>query len=233
MESTHTLLARLRARDQQGAGRVEDVAYGAEGIESLTRLDGRALSIRSWGGPTAIPGLLQVPVYMQALTRAAHPDLPEMEVRRRTLLKSARVQQLIHRLAEPRGPWVHLIIGERAVTTPLPGSTAVHIAQLKHLLIMAQRERVGMQILPHDHVPPALADHCLLYTLPPEGRAGAWEYPHVGYVETVIGGFYSHRPGDMNRMLSAFSVMQRVAMNQGETLRFIQGQVDQWTRNPR
>ncbi|MFG2022675.1 DUF5753 domain-containing protein [Streptomyces sp. NPDC048825] len=229
MGTTEDLIRQLRAPDQRGAGRIEEAEYGVPNVERLTRIDNAAKSIRSWNS-RCIPGLLQTPEYMMGLTQATNPHLPLMEVRKRTLLKSARTQAFMRRTMTGELGMAWFLVGEQGIIHSTRDTNA-HAMQLRHLLTMSGHAKIMIQVLPAHKIPPALSDHFLLWGL--EEESADPDGPRIppqrmGYIETIMGGWYSTRLDDVARMHSAFSDMIREAMSPDDSRTFIREVLASW-----
>jgi Domain of unknown function (DUF5753) len=223
------LIRHLRAPDQRGTGRVEEAEYGVPNVERLTRIDQSAKTLRSWNS-RCIPGLLQTNEYTMGLTQVTNPHLPLMEVRRRTLLKSARTQAFMRRTMTGELGVAWFVIGEQGIIHSTRDTNA-HAKQLRHLLTMSAHAKVMIQVLPAHKIPPALSDHFLLWSLEDENTDpdGPRIPPRrMGYIETIMGGWYSTRLDDVARMHSAFSDMIREAMTPEESRTFIREVLSTW-----
>jgi transcriptional regulator with XRE-family HTH domain len=111
-------------------------------FEMYLRLEQEATSIRTFEAQL-IPGLLQCERYARAVLQTILPSAPPHEVDRRVQLRMQR-QKI---LSEPGAPKLWAIIDESALTRPV-GSATVMKAQLEHLLEMAARRSVTVQVLP-------------------------------------------------------------------------------------
>lgn len=218
MQTTEELIRYLRAPDQRGIGRVESTESGGPNIERLAQLDAQALTIRVWDS-ALVPGNLQTPRYSEAILRAAQPHLSGYELRRRVTFKERRAQALLDRLeSRENPPRVYVAIGERALTHPMGMSEEVHQEQLQHLLDVSGRQTLSLQVMP-DNVRP-LADQFTIFALDADHR--------VGYVETILGSWYSTRLEDVARLHSAFSGIGREAMSRQKTRAFIGEVLSTW-----
>ena len=90
-----------------------------------------------------VPGLLQTEDYARAMLRAARPDIAEVEIDRRVRVRSSRQSLLTQN--EPIDFWV--VLDEAALRRPV-GGAAVMRRQLRHLITMARRSNVTLQVLP-------------------------------------------------------------------------------------
>lgn len=221
MQTAEELIRQLRAPDQRGAGRAETADSGPSNINRLADLDAVAHTIRVWDS-TVIPGNLQTPAYSEAVIRAAHPRMPAYEVRRRVLRKELRVKAFLRRTFDEDLWSAWFLIGERAITKcvhPDAGSEA-HMQQLRHLLTVSAHAKINIQVLPEDVTVPGLADQFTLYRLDADHR--------VGYVETIMGAWYSTRPDDVAKLHSTFSDISGAAMRPTPTRQFIREVLGSW-----
>lgn len=226
MTTAEDLIRHLRAPDQRGMGRIETAENGADNIDRLSALDAKAQTIRVWDS-TIIPGNLQTPDYSGAVIQAAHPKLPHYEVRRRVLLKDQRAKTFLRRTFDEnlRAAW--FVLGERAVTQciNLHDEGDAHARQLRHILMLSAHEKIVVQVLPDGIVTPGLADQFTLYGLDEDSR--------VGYVETIMGSWYSTRLDDVAKLHSTYSDIAREAMSPESTRRFIREVLGSWRSKKR
>jgi hypothetical protein len=221
METAEQLIRALRAPDQRGMGRIEASDNGPSNINRLADLDARATHIRVWDS-TVIPGNLQTPGYSAAVIRAAHPRLSSIELERRVLRKEARARAFLRRTFDESMEQIWIIIGERAITQAvrLDDDGETHAKQLWHLQRLAAHARILVQVLPEGVVTPGLADQFCLHTLDAEHR--------VGYVETIMGSWYSTRLEDVAKLHSTFTEIGSAAMSPSATRTFIREVLATW-----
>lgn len=229
------LIRNLRARDQRGMGRVEQLDSGVESIDRLAALEAKAATIRAWDHQV-IPGLLQTPRYSAGVIQAANPRLPAMEVRRRMLLKSARTEAFLSRTMSPDPAMAWFVIGESAIVHSLHDLDA-HALQLRHILTMSAHAKVMIQVLPASIVPPGLAEHFTLYGLKDcaedEDTDGPSVMRRIGFLETIMGDWYSTRLDDLARLHSSFSELMREAMSPEASRTFIREVLGTWRSAPK
>lgn len=89
-----------------------------------------------------VPGLLQTPGYARALVGSV-PGLDPAVVERRVALRLRR-QRLLDR---PQPPALHLVLDEAVLRREI-GGPAVLAGQVEHLLAVAERPHVRLQVLP-------------------------------------------------------------------------------------
>lgn len=115
-----------------------------EGFPEHAAQEARAAEIRIFE-PIMIPGLLQTPDYAAALGAAAMQrgsvSQDQVDERLRFLLMR---QRLLRRSAPPL---VHAVIAENCIRQPVGGAEIMG-AQLDHLVVMARRPHVIVQVAP-------------------------------------------------------------------------------------
>lgn len=94
--------------------------------------------------PLVVPGILQTPDYARAVIKqTADRDLSESELDTKVAARLGR-QGILSR---PLPPDLHVVLYEPALSVPV-GGPAVMARQLRHLLEMARRPRVTIQVVP-------------------------------------------------------------------------------------
>jgi hypothetical protein len=133
------------ARTDRDRRRARGWWHGAhrESTTEYIALEDVALRIRTWQ-VALVPGLFQTPEYVRALTVAdlAWDELDRIE---RIVESRARRQE---RLYADRPLCVHAIVWEAALRQQI-GGPGVMARQLAHLLEMARRPNVTLQVLPY------------------------------------------------------------------------------------
>ena len=95
--------------------------------------------------PQLVPGLLQTEEYARAIMRLRHVHVSANEIERRVALRMARQAFL----SRPGAPELWVALDEAALRRPL-GNQKLQRAQLLHLVEMAQRPNITLQIVPFD-----------------------------------------------------------------------------------
>jgi transcriptional regulator with XRE-family HTH domain len=94
--------------------------------------------------PLVVPGILQTSDYARAVVRGTPDhDLPESDVDSRVAARLGR-QGILSR---PLPPELHVVMYEAALRVSVGGPEVMN-AQLRHLLEMARRRRVTIQVVP-------------------------------------------------------------------------------------
>jgi transcriptional regulator with XRE-family HTH domain len=111
-------------------------------FETYVGLEQAASVIRIYE-PTLVPGLLQTEDYSRAVMQLRHVQACASDVERRVALRMARQQFL----TQPGAPDLWVALDEAAVCRPV-GSRTVRRVQLQHLIEMAQRPNITLQVVP-------------------------------------------------------------------------------------
>jgi hypothetical protein len=220
MDAVERLIWDLRSKDQWGAGRVEATEYGVPNIERLTCLDAHAAVIRSYN-ILFVPGLLQHTAYALATTRAANPRLPESELRRWILMRSARTQAFQDQLRTDRLTGI-FVIGQQALIHGVSGDA--HLRQLEYLLeVIDAQPQMQVLVLPFHTIPPAFTTQLFLWAFRDESSRdmGNRATPACAYTETAAGGNYTTRIDDLARMRSAWADLVNASMGPAESRSYI------------
>jgi transcriptional regulator with XRE-family HTH domain len=105
-------------------------------------LEQDATQIRNYSSEL-VHGLLQTSDYAETVTRSGYPDISNEELQRSVELRTTR-QMLLDR-DEP--PTLRFILNEAVIRRQV-GGTAVMTAQIRHLVDLAERDHVTLQVLP-------------------------------------------------------------------------------------
>jgi hypothetical protein len=136
-----------------------------------------------------VPYLLQTPDYARAELTRRFPSARDAEIDLRVDLRLKRQQVLLRK----GGPSLWLVVDEPALRRPA-GDSRLMRAQLTHLLDLADRPNISLQVLPFTWgIYPAVGSPVSLLRL-----AGA-ELPEVVYLEEPHGGHYLERTEDAER----------------------------------
>jgi hypothetical protein len=150
---------------------------------------------------TFIPGLLQVPGYIELITRASGTDDPG-DIQRH--LDARLERQKI--LTRDHGPNLHAVIDENAIlriTDP-----AIRRAQISHLIQMTGRPNVEIQVLPIAagvYPVPGEAFTCLSFADPAERD--------LVYLESAIGDRMLEETDEVDRYMLKFRQLAAAALS--------------------
>jgi transcriptional regulator with XRE-family HTH domain len=144
-------------------------AQVAEYADVIT-LETDATYIRTWQ-PLFIPGLLQTDDYLRCLMNSSVTvHTPE------AIEDSVAVRQTRRQLIEEGRARYAAVIWEPALTAAMP-TRKVHREQILHILNVAQRQNVTLQVLPHHEWRAAhLSSHFVMFSFGPEPSTEAVAY---------------------------------------------------------
>ncbi len=134
-----------------------------------------------------VPGLLQTPEYARAVTRLGYDDPREVE--RRVELRVRRQQVL----SEPGGPTLWAVVDEAALRRPLAGPDLTR-AQLDHLIALAERPNVRLQIAPFHFGGHAAAGGPFTIL-----RFAEQDLPDIVYLEQLTSALYLDKRQDVDQ----------------------------------
>ncbi|WP_037853250.1 helix-turn-helix domain-containing protein [Streptomyces sp. NRRL S-340] len=158
-----------------------------------------------------IPGLLQTRAYAEAVHRASEVRCPEREVQHMVDIRMKR-QELLDR-AEPPRLWC--VIDEAAIRR-LVGGREVMREQLRHLLDVAERPYVTIQMLPFARGAHAAAVGSFAVL------RGQTEELDVVYVDLIGGGLFMEKRQELDRYKTAFEYLNAQAMDLESSVELIE-----------
>jgi transcriptional regulator with XRE-family HTH domain len=149
-----------------------------------------------------VPGLLQTRAYAEAVHRASEVQCPEREVQHMVDIRMKR-QELLER-DEP--PHIWCVIDEAAIRRRVGGGQVMR-EQLKHLLVVAQRPNVTIQVLPFSTGAHAasVGSFAILRGQSPE--------LDVVYMDLLGGGLFMEKPQELERYRLAFEYLSAQALD--------------------
>ncbi|MGK5691914.1 helix-turn-helix domain-containing protein [Streptomyces sp. URMC 128] len=168
------LLKLLQRAGEPGWWQRYDKRLMPEWFDRLVGLQEAAATIRTFE-IQYVPGLLQTPAYTRAVVERGLPNAPSGEVERRVELRRHRARLLFR----PDAPQLWAVIDESVLLRVL-GSTAVMREQLAHLVDMAQRPNVTLQIVPLNVTNASAPAIPVTYL-----RFGGLDLPDVVYLEHI------------------------------------------------
>ncbi|MFJ6833782.1 helix-turn-helix domain-containing protein [Streptomyces sp. NPDC091209] len=168
------LLRLLKRAGEPGWWQRYDKRLMPEWFDRLVGLQEAATTIRTFE-IQYVPGLLQTPDYTRAVVERGLPTAPAGEVQRRVELRMRR-RELLNR-ADPPHLWA---VVDESVLLRVLGSREVMRAQLEHLIAMAQRPHVIVQVVPLDVTNASAPAIPVTYL-----RFGGVELPDIVYLEHI------------------------------------------------
>jgi transcriptional regulator with XRE-family HTH domain len=179
-------------------------------FEAYVGLESEAVKFRDFQ-PMVIPGLLQTQDYARAVLRAAPTAGPADEIDRLVALRMER-QSILGR-EDPPELW--LVLGEGALLTRV-GDDAVMRAQIRHLMDVAQRPNVTLQVLPFTtaaHVQPVSLFTILEFDEPTD--------PAIVYLEHLTGCLFVEEEAEVRRYRVIFDHLRAEALGTGQSIDLI------------
>jgi len=167
-------------------------------FEAYVGLEEAATQIRAYE-VQFIPGLLQTGEYARAVTLLGYPNAPAREVDRRVGLRLAR--QVVFTRPAPPNIWV--VLDEAVLRRPIGGPEIMR-AQIRHLIEMAQRPNVTVQIIPFQAGGHAAAGGPFSIL-----RFAEYDLPDVVYLEQLTSSLYLDKQEIVDSYLM---VMDRLAV---------------------
>lgn len=164
-----------------------------------------------------IPGLLQTADYAEAVIRLGHPISSPGSIQRRVDLRMTR-QDLLSR---PDAPKLWIVVDEAALRRPL-GGTGVMRAQLEHLIEVAARPNVTLQVLPF-HVGGHAAAGGPVTVL----RFPVPDLPDVVYLEQLSSALYLDKPEEVDHYLAVMDRLSLVASPAVDSVSFLEQVLEQ------
>ncbi|GAA3721581.1 hypothetical protein HDA32_002064 [Spinactinospora alkalitolerans] len=179
------------------------------GSQALPDFEAEASVIRTFEG-LVIPGLLQTPEYAEALFQGGRYTGPE-DIERRVEARMAR-REILTRFNPVR---LRVVLDEAALRRMIGGHGAM-LAQLRHLLYMAELPNIDIQLLPF-----SAGSHAALVA--PFSILEFPEHldPPIVHVDTVTDSVFFEQPGDVERYSVAFGDIQGTAISTSQSARFI------------
>lgn len=140
-----------------------------EGFTDVVTLETDANYIQTWH-PLFIPGMLQTDEYVRTLLR--HKAVRDNQI----VDEAVAIRQARRKIITDKGTEFAAVIWEPALTAPMP-SAETHRKQLQHILDLAERPNVSVQVLPLSEWQAAhLSTHFTMFNFGPEPGPQAVAY---------------------------------------------------------
>jgi transcriptional regulator with XRE-family HTH domain len=179
-------------------------------FETYLGLEQAASVIRVYE-PQLVPGLLQTEDYARAIMRLRHVHVSAGEIERRVALRMAR-QAFLNR---PGAPELWVALDEAALRRPL-GDQKVQRAQLLHLVKLAQRPNIALQVVPFDAGGHAAAGGPFTIL-----RFSEPDLPDVVYLEHLTNALYLDKKRDTVHYLALMDNLCIQAQSPNDTIGFL------------
>ncbi|MEO3744305.1 DUF5753 domain-containing protein [Plantactinospora sp. B5E13] len=166
--------------------------------------------------PLLVPGLLQTADYTRALMKACGVPDPDAQFRVAARLGRQAV------LTRDESPEIHAVLDEGVLRRAL-GGPAVMARQLRHLLEMARRPRLKIQV-----VPLAVGGHTGL-----DGGFSIIDFPRhksVVHLEHKLASLFLEEPADVATFRRTAEALAGLALSPAESIEFIARVADEHER---
>ena len=163
--------------------------------------------------PRLVPGLLQTEDYARAVMLRRHPQASADEIERRIAVRIAR-QAFLN---QPGAPELWVALDEAALQRP-PSDEELRRAELLHLIEMAQRPNITLQVVPFE----ANDDDAVSgpFTIL---RFSEPDLPDVVYIEYLTNAICLDKKSDTVQYLAIMDNLCIQAMSPTETISLLQG----------
>lgn len=202
-------VAELQERSRRAPWRIyQDVV--PDWSELYVIAEAELAEIRTYA-PLRIPGLLQTGEYTRLFIARDLPNIPEAELRRRVEFWLCR-QDILYR---PDAPKLWVILHERVLREDA-GSPPVLRAQIRHLIGLAGRTNLTLQVMPVSEANEAFADGPLTVMRFPESHIN-----DMIFLEHRAHGLYLHHRRDVLYFSQLFATFMITALSPDESIRFL------------
>ncbi|WP_255950338.1 DUF5753 domain-containing protein [Streptomyces odontomachi] len=174
----------------------------------VMKKESEAVRIRVFNS-SMVPALLQTEDYMREVFRRSLPNASEDKLNELVSLRMSR--QWILKREEP--PYYWAVLDEAALRRPVGGTRSM-AAQLQHLLQMAKRPYITVQVVPFDAGPyPLLSSFLTLHML---GNGGM-----IAGVESFDDGESVESPRRLAEIIHRFDLVSALALTDEQSLDLI------------
>ncbi|MGH3277953.1 MAG: helix-turn-helix domain-containing protein [Trebonia sp.] len=184
-------------------------SYELDYFATYVGLEESATSIRQYQS-TTIPGLLQTPDYVRAMSEVL---VPEVSAERVAALVEVKVRRQGRLVGDP--PLPLRVILDEAVLHRAVGGPVVMSAQLDHVMTTARKHDVTVQVIPFSSGAHSAMDST--FTI----LDFAESVSSVVYVEGLVGWIYIERPHDLMRYEQIFEKLKSSALSPQESTELI------------
>lgn len=154
-----------------------------------------------------VPGLLQTPEYVAAITRVLEPGNTDKEIDRRVEVR--RKRQAVLDSGQP--PHMHFFLNE-AVLRRVVGGADVMREQLDRLAEASERDRISIRVVPFSAgAHSAMSGSFVMMQFPGE------DTPAFAYVENRRGAVYQEDPGDIHSYTVVVDRLAEVALSEEDS----------------
>ncbi|MGY1942780.1 helix-turn-helix domain-containing protein [Nocardia asiatica] len=175
-------------------------------FETYIGLEQAATTIRTYEAQF-VPGLLQTADYARAVIQLGNTD----ETERRVAIRMRR-QEILYRVAAPT---LWAVIDENALRRPVGGMEVLR-EQIEHLLAMADRPSIRIQVLPYSAGGHSAAGGPFSILRFPEP-----ELADIVYTEQLTSSLYFDKQRDVELYMSVMNRLSVEALSPADSVRFL------------
>lgn len=209
-EQREVLLTLAREARQRGWWQSYSSDAVPEWFQVYLGLEAEAASIHEYAAEL-VPGLLQTADYYRAFMQAAPAAGDHEAIERKIAVRAGRQERLT--AADPPECWAVL---NEAVIRRVVGGPQVMRAQLLHIVEMANRPHISVQVLPYRAgAHPAMDGSFIILGFPEVSD------PDVVYLESQTGSLYLEKPPEPERYQAMFSHLVAKALDPDESRNMI------------
>ncbi|WP_215547733.1 helix-turn-helix domain-containing protein [Amycolatopsis sp. CA-230715] len=184
------------------------IATESTNWKDFIRLETDADTIRNYEA-MLLPGLTQTRDYALEVMRAGDSRRSAEEMERMVAARMARQRRLV----EPTAPELHYLIEETALTWRV-GTPATMRAQLRHLLHLAERPKITVQVVPFAAgVHPGMNGSFVIFGFPAE--------PPVAYLESRGTSTFIEEADHVKTFQFAWQKLRAIALSPDDSARLI------------
>lgn len=181
----------------------------------LPDFETEASSIRTYESQV-VPGLLQLPEYIEAVFEGG--QVHEPEIIRQAVAARLHRQEILHRF-DPPELWAVL---DEATLRRVVGGPEVIRKQLQHLIHMAARHNITIQVVPFE----AGAHSALLGSFVILDFAGPLD-PSLAYAETYAASLMLETPAELAKYKAIFGHLQGSALSAADSVALMESVMSQ------
>ncbi|WP_317617833.1 DUF5753 domain-containing protein [Streptomyces sp. SDr-06] len=194
---------------------MEQASQHAEYFRLAAELEAMASAICEYA-PMIVPGLLQIPDYTRAYTRAARPLATEEDIEKNVTSRQDRSRLLDN----PTSPELWFTLHEIVLRTPVGGSKVMY-EQLAHIVELIERHRVLVQVLPL-----ATGAHPLMNGM--FALMSFTDAPPAVYTENAHSGQLLDAPALVARYAKTYDLGRAVALSPDASLSLIRAAMEDY-----
>ncbi|MFC4053526.1 helix-turn-helix domain-containing protein [Actinomadura syzygii] len=155
-----------------------------------------------------VPGIMQTESYARAIMSTAPTLDDDEEIENKISVRVNRQARLSS--DDPLNVW--LVLNEAVIRRKVGGHQVMR-EQIDHLVALAERRNITLQVLPFD-----AGEHAAMH-----GSFQLLKFPKPGdpdkiYLEEQIGGLYTQKPDEVKRYTLMFDHLRARALGPGETI---------------